>query len=323
MLKICAIEVENPIILAPMSGVTDLPFRRLARRYGVGLVVSEMIASQAMIHANRRTMRMATLDHGLGPVAVQLAGREPALFAEAARICVDRGASIIDINFGCPAKKVTNGAAGSALMRDERLAGRIMSATVAAVSVPVTMKMRTGWDANSRNAPDLATLAEKCGVQMITVHGRTRSQFFKGKADWAFIGRIKERVAIPVIGNGDVASTDDARRLMAESGVDGVMVGRAARGRPWLPGKIARELRTGTTSAEPTLTEQRATAIEHFEALLTHHGCDRGVRIARKHIGWYIKGLKGAPQARSEIFRMHEPCAIRDAVFDLYERAGA
>jgi tRNA-dihydrouridine synthase B len=321
-IQIGTIRLDVPVILAPMSGVTDLPFRRLVKGRGAGLVVSEMIASQAMIRANRKTMKMATNCAEEYPMAVQLAGCEPDVVAEAARLNADRGAAIIDINMGCPVKKVTNGQhAGSALMRDEDKAARILEATVKAVDLPVTLKMRTGWDDSSRNAPRLARIAEDCGIKMITVHGRTRCQYYNGRSDWAFIGKVKRAVGIPVVGNGDVTTVDDAHRLLDASGADGVMVGRGACGRPWFLNQVAHFLETGERLADPPLDEQQATLLSHLDGMLDHYGIERGLRIARKHIAWYSKGLPGSAGFRGKIMGSTEPDAVRTLVQRLYEPA--
>ena len=258
-IQIGPIVVENPVFLAPMSGVTDAPFRGLAKRHGAGLVFSEMIASREMVEASRRTLRMVRRARDEGPLAVQLAGRDPEIMAEAAKLNEDRGADIIDINMGCPARKVVGHLSGSALMRDLDLARRIIDRTVRAVSIPVTLKMRTGWDAANRNAPELARIAEDCGVQMITVHGRTRCDFYEGRSDWRFIRRVKEAVQVPVIANGDITTEDDAARCLSESGADGVMIGRGACGRPWFMGQVATFLQTGKC-ARPPSAEMRSAA---------------------------------------------------------------
>src|SRR5579862_2866334 len=271
-IEIGPVRLDDPVILAPMSGVTDLPFRRLVKREGAGLVVSEMIASQAMIRASRQSLKMAENCPEEQPMAVQLAGCEPEVMAEAAKLNEDRGAALIDINFGCPVKKVVNGHAGSSLMRDEVHAARILEATVKAVTLPVTLKMRTGWDHANRNAPRLARIAEGSGIRMITVHGRTRCQLYEGSADWEFLRQVKQAVAIPVIVNGDIVDLEGVRGALALSGADGVMIGRGAYGRPWFLRQAMAMLRGEPVPADPSLTEQGALVLEHYEAMLNHYG---------------------------------------------------
>lgn len=310
--------MDTPVILAPMSGVTDMPFRRLVKRCGVGLVVSEMIAGKAMVHAADKTLRMSGGCAEERPMALQLAGREPRVMAEAARMNQDRGVAIIDINMGCPVKKVVKGEAGAALMRDEPLAGRIMAAVVEAVDLPVTLKIRAGWDESTRNAPRLARIAEECGIQAVTVHGRTRAQFYRGHADWEIIREVTETVGIPVIGNGDVFTVEDAMRMLEKTGADGVMIGRGTLGRPWFPSQVCRYLETGERIGDPPLGEQLEILLEHFESMLVHYGSDAGLRRARKHIGWYSKGLPGSADFRSRVMRIIDPDEVRARIRDFY-----
>ena len=313
--------IDTPVILAPMSGVTDLPFRRTAKSLGAGMVVSEMIASWAMIRENRKTMGMAEQDGCGGVSALQLAGCDPAAMAEAARIAVGKGADMIDINFGCPVKKVALGQlAGSALMRDEVAAAAILEATVKAVSVPVTLKMRMGWDHANLNAPNLARIAAASGIRMVTVHGRTRQQFYTGTADWDFIAQVKNAVKIPVIANGDILTEADAAEALRRSGADGVMIGRGCYGRPWFLAQVAHFLRTGRSLPEPGLFRQKDILLSHYHAILTQFGSHAGVRLARKHVSWYTRGLPGSAEFRAAMNRLPDAAAVLQLIDTFYDR---
>lgn len=334
-IKIGPLETRNRVFLAPMSGVTDEPFRMTAHEHGAGLVVSEMVASEELVNARPDMLRRALGAESLSPFVIQLAGREARWMAEGVRVAEDMGADIIDINMGCPAREVTGGLSGSALMRDLDHAESLIAATVEAANVPVTLKMRLGWDHTNLNAPELARRAENCGVALVTVHGRTRCQFYGGKADWSAIARVREAITIPLIANGDGASVADAREMLAKSGADGVMIGRGAYGRPWWPGVIAEGLDAGSGRPEPSLAEEAHIVSLHHERILSAHGSHHGNRIARKHIGWAIGRLAGrhliSPEAaadwRAGLLRTNDNAAVARGLADLYataqERAAA
>lgn len=305
-----------PVALAPLAGITDLPFRTLVASFGVGWVVSEMVASQEMVQAKPGMRERAELGLGDGLTAVQLAGRDAHWMAEAARMVEANGARIIDINMGCPAKKVTNGWSGSALLREPNHALRLIEAVVGAVSVPVTLKTRLGWDATSLNAAYVARRAEAAGVRMVTIHGRTRCQFYKGRADWAAIRAVKEAVGVPVIANGDITDLPTACEALHRSGADGVMIGRGAQGQPWMPAQVAAGLSGKMTPTIPTGSAFCDMVSGHYEAMLAFHGSTLGVRVARKHLGWYMDTARTPADLRARVLTCPDPAQVLRLLLD-------
>jgi tRNA-dihydrouridine synthase B len=290
--------LRNNLFVAPMAGVTDRPFRQLCKKFGAGLAVSEMVASNSLLWGSEKTLRRANHDGEVEPISVQIAGADPAMMAEAARYNVDKGAQIIDINMGCPAKKVCNTHAGSALLKDEPLVGRILDAVVGAVDVPVTLKFRTGWDAVNKNALTVARIAEESGIRLLSLHGRTRACGFSGHAEYETIREVKRSTRLPVVANGDIATPEDARRVLEYTGADGIMVGRAAQGRPWIFREIEHYLATGEQLPPPLVSEIHAVLVPHLHDLYEFYGRETGVKVARKHISWYTKGLAGSASFR-------------------------
>jgi len=306
-----------------MAGITDRPFRRLARRYGAALAVSEMVSARPELRNSRKTL--LRLDHAgeAGPVSVQIAGSDPQMLADAARFNVERGAQIIDINMGCPAKKVCNVAAGSALLANEELVARIVETVVAAVDVPVTVKIRTGPNPERRNAVRIAQIVESAGAQMLAIHGRTRACMFEGEAEYDTIAEVKTRIRIPLVANGDISTPEEARRVLERTGADGIMIGRAAQGRPWLFREITHYLATGERLAAPTPREMAEVLVEHLDGLYDLYGDEQGTRVARKHIGWTVRELPGGESLRSAVNGMTAAQAQRAAVNDYFERLAA
>lgn len=321
MLEIGNVKLDSNVLLAPMSGVTDLPFRKLVKSFGASLLISEMIASRAMIIQTRESLKKCQKDNDHYPMSVQLAGCDPEVMAQAAKLNEDLGADIIDINFGCPVKKVVNGFAGSALMKDEDLATRIMESVVKAVKIPVTMKTRMGWNSENLNAPSLAKKAQDVGIQMLIIHGRTRCQMYNGTADWEFVSKVKDAVDIPVIVNGDIKDAKTAKTAMKLSNADGVMIGRACYGKPWLINQIHQELNGLEVSPNPTLSEQKDIILRHLESMVEHYGEYVAIPLARKHIGWYSAGIKGSAEYRARINTLKDYKILKEVIYEFYDKA--
>jgi tRNA-dihydrouridine synthase B len=312
------VKIDNPIFLAPMSGISDLPFRRLVQKFGCGLVFSEMIASREMINHSKETLRMSSPHDDPYPLAVQLAGCDPDIMAEAAKMNEDRGASIIDINFGCPVKKIVKKYAGSALMQDEDLATAIMDAVVKAVNIPVTMKTRLGWNPQNLNAPSLCKKAEDVGIQMITIHGRTREQMYTGTADWSAIRAVRDAISLPLIANGDILSIEDAETAIEQSGANGVMVGRGTQGKPWLIKQMIEHFNGQDVSDAPTQGDLLDIITSHYDDIIDHYGDVKGAAIARKHLAWYVTGMRGANEFRAEINKIKNPAIVKKMLNEFF-----
>mgnify|MGYP001492350620 FL=1 len=300
-------KLKNNLILAPMAGVTDRPFRMLCKHYGAGMAVSEMVTSNSLLYGSEKTLLRANHQGEVAPISVQIAGADPDMMAEAAKFNMAKGAQIIDINMGCPAKKICNVMAGSALLQKEKLVEKILKAVVKSVDIPVTLKIRTGWDKENKNASRIAKIAEDSGIQALSMHGRTRACLYKGDAEYDTIANVKQMISIPVIANGDITTPEKAKFVLEYTKADGVMIGRAAQGRPWIFREIEHFLKTGEHMARPTITEIETTTIQHVSDLYDFYGAERGYRIARKHISWYTKGLKNSAQFRFNMNQIDGP----------------
>jgi tRNA-dihydrouridine synthase B len=317
--KIGPIQLKNNLIVAPMAGVTDRPFRSLCKRMGAGMAVSEMVASNSLLWGSEKTIRRGNHEGEVEPKVIQIAGADPAMMAEAAKYNVDSGAHIIDINMGCPAKKICNVYAGSALLQNESLVAKIVDAVVKAVNVPVTLKIRTGWDKSNRNALRIARIAEEHGIQSLAMHGRTRACMYTGDAEYDTIRAVKESVSIPVVANGDITTPEKAKFVLEYTGADAVMIGRAAQGRPWIFREIEHYLATGDKLAAPSVTEIREVLVAHLHDLYAFYGYERGVRVARKHISWYTKGLKNSAVFRARMNTLETAAMQLDAVAEFFD----
>ncbi len=322
-LKIGPIQLRNNLIVAPMAGVTDRPFRSLCKKLGAGMAVSEMVASNSLLWGSEKTIRRGNHEGEVEPKVVQIAGADPAMMAEAAKYNVDKGAHIIDINMGCPAKKICNVYAGSALLRDELLVAKIVDAVVKAVDVPVTLKIRTGWNKENRNALRIARIAEEHGIRSLAMHGRTRACMYEGEAEYDTIRAVKAAVSIPVVANGDIGTPEKARHVLEYTGADAIMIGRAAQGRPWIFREIEHYLKTGTKLAPPSVTEIREVLVGHLHDLYAFYGYERGVKVARKHIGWYTKGLKNSAVFRARMNTLESAEAQLAAVTRFFDELTA
>jgi tRNA-dihydrouridine synthase B len=319
MLKIGSFEIDNPVIVAPLSGVTDYPFRMMIRSFGKGLIFSEMLACQSMVRSHKETLRMAVCTQEQQPMAVQIVGNSPEDMAKSAKICEQKGAVLIDINMGCPVKKLVMNQSGSALMKDLSLASSIIKSVKKAINIPLTVKFRAGWDEAFINAVEFAKMAEDEGADCVTVHGRTRNQMYSGLADWNIIKKVKNAVKIPVIGNGDVFCAEDAKKLMKQTNCDGVMIGRGIMGRPWLQNSTFQAIKAQKDEISPKIDVQKETALTHFDLLMDYYGDYKGLRVSRKHISWYLKGFRNSNEFRNMYNKIENVSIARQQLSDFYD----